>query len=198
VPRIVGGTAGGRRIDVPRGRDTRPTSDRVREGLFSSLEAIRGPLTGAAFLDLFAGSGAVGLEAASRGAVRIVLVEQSAVALRTLRANVTSLELPGVEVHAVDVDKFLAGTPTACDVAVPAQFDVAVPAQFDIVFLDPPYADAIEPSRSRLAGSGWLAAAAVVVVERATRSGAPVWPAGLEEDRSRRYGDTTLWYGRAS
>jgi 16S rRNA (guanine966-N2)-methyltransferase len=181
VPRIVGGVAGGRRIDVPRGRDTRPTSDRVREGLFSSLDAIRGPLVGAAFLDLFAGSGAVGLEAASRAAVRTTLVEQSAPALRVLRDNVASLGLAGVEVHAGPVARFLAGAPTS----------------YDVVFLDPPYADPVEPHLAVLT-QGWLAVGAVVVVERATRSAALEWPAGLVEDRFRRYGDTTLWYGRAS
>jgi 16S rRNA (guanine966-N2)-methyltransferase len=181
VPRIVGGVAGGRRVDVPRGRDTRPTSDRVREGLFSTLEALRGSLDGAAFLDLFAGSGAVGLEAASRGAARTTLVEQAAAALRVLRANAASLGLAGVEVRAEPVARLLAGTSTL----------------YDVVFLDPPYADAVTPYLASLT-EGWLAAGAVVVVERATRSGSPGWPAGLVEDRFRRYGDTTLWYGRAS
>ena len=181
MPRIVAGTAGGRRIDMPPGRDTRPTSDRVREGLFSTLEALRGPLPGAAFLDLFAGSGAVGLEAASRGAGRTTLVEHAPAALRTLRDNVASLDFRGVEVYAGPVARFLAATPTP----------------YEVVFLDPPYADAVEPHLLRLA-EGWLAPAAVVVVERATRSGAPDWPPALLEDRFRKYGDTTLWYGRAS
>jgi 16S rRNA (guanine966-N2)-methyltransferase len=181
VPRIVGGSAGGRHIDVPRGRDTRPTSDRVREGLFSTLEALRGPLDGASFLDLFAGSGAVGLEAASRGATRITLVEQATAAARTLRGNVTSLGLAGIEIHTMPALRFLAGTP----------------APYDVVFLDPPYADDVTPYLDALA-AGWLSDGALVVVERATRSGAPAWPAELVEDRFRKYGDTTLWYGRAS
>lgn len=181
MPRIVGGSAGGRRVDVPRGRDTRPTSDRVREGLFSTLEAVRGPLDGAAFLDLFAGSGAVGLEAASRGAARTTLVEQAATALRVLRANVAALDLPGVEVRAETVARFLAGSP--------------VP--HDVVFCDPPYAVDVAPYLRSLT-DGWLAAGAVVVVERAVRSAEPGWPAGLSLDRFRRYGDTVLWYGRAS
>jgi 16S rRNA (guanine966-N2)-methyltransferase len=197
VPRIVGGSAGGRHVDVPRGRDTRPTSDRVREGLFSTLEAMRGSLAGASFLDLFAGSGAVGLEAASRGAARTTLVEHAAAALRTLRVNVATLALPGVEVHAVSAARFLAAGPLPDDVAAPAQYDVAAPAQYDIAFLDPPYADDVAPYLEALT-RGWLAADALVVVERATRSGAPAWPAGLVEDRFRRYGDTTLWYGRGS
>jgi 16S rRNA (guanine966-N2)-methyltransferase len=182
VPRIVGGVAGGRRIEAPTGRDTRPTSDRVREGLFSTLEALRGPLAGAAFLDLFAGSGAVGLEAASRGAARTVLVEQAAPALRTLRSNVAMLGLPGVEVHGGSVARFL----------------TAEAAAYDVVFLDPPYADAVEPHLAALVAGGWLGPGAVVAVERASRSAPPEWPAGLDQDRFRRYGDTTLWYGRAS
>jgi 16S rRNA (guanine966-N2)-methyltransferase len=182
VTRIVAGVAGGRRLQVPSGRGTRPTSDRVREGLFSTLEAIRGPLQGAAFLDLYAGSGAVGLEAASRGAGRVTLVESGPAAVRVLRANVAALSLPGVVVAALPVARHL---------AAPA-------AAYDVVVLDPPYADPVDDLLAALAQGGWLAPGAVVVVERAARSAEPVWPAGLERDRSRRYGDTVLWYGRAS
>jgi 16S rRNA (guanine966-N2)-methyltransferase len=185
VARIVGGAAGGRRITVPRGRATRPTAERVREALFSALEAQHSPtgdgaLAGLAFLDLFAGSGAVGLEAASRGATHVTLVERDPVAVRTLRDNVVTLHLDGIEVHAADVMRFLAG---------PA-------SPYDVVFLDPPYSDPIEPALVALVEGGWLADGATVVVERATRDGAPSWPAGLVADRSRRYGDSTLWYGR--
>ena len=186
MARIVGGAAGGRRIVVPRGRATRPTSDRVREALFSALEAAhlaatgQPGLAGLAFLDLYAGSGAVGLEAASRGATRVTLVENDPAALRTLRDNVATLQLAGTEVHGLDVARFLAGTPSA----------------YDVVFLDPPYADPVEPVLAALVDGGWLAAGATVVVERATRDGSPSWPAALVADRSRRYGDSTLWYGR--
>ena len=181
MTRIVGGVAGGRRIATPRGRGTRPTSDRVREALFSALEASHGDgLSGLAFLDLFAGSGAVGLEAASRGANPVTLVERDATAVRTLRDNVTALRLPGTAVQAVDVSRFLAG---------PA-------APYDVVFLDPPYADPVDDLLESLVSGGWLRANATVVVERATRDRPPQWPTGIGADRSRRYGDTTLWYGR--
>lgn len=181
--RIVGGAAGGRRLVPPRGRGTRPTSEWAREGLFSALEARHGTLTGLAFLDLYAGSGAVGLEAASRGAARVLLVERAAGALAALRTNVASLALPCVDVVGEDVERMLSepsGPP------------------FDIVFLDPPYLDSVEPALELLAAHSWLANTATVVVERATRSPAPQWPAGLSPDRVRRYGDSTLWYGRRS
>ena len=166
---------------MPRGRDTRPTSERTREGLFSALEAARRTLRGCGFLDLYAGSGAVGLEAASRGSAPVLLVENASVALTALRRNVAALELADVEVVADPVERFLARS---------------APQQFDVVFLDPPYADPVEPDLQLLIDNGWLADDATVVVERATRSGAPTWPAGLTEDRARRYGDSTLWYGR--
>ena len=166
---------------MPRGRDTRPTSERVREGLFSALESIHGTLAGCRFLDLFAGSGAVGLEAASRGATRVVLVERAPAALTALRANVTSLALPGVDVIAEPVERLLAH---------PAQ------EPFDIVFVDPPYAEPVHAALQMLVDNQWLAEDATVVVERASRSGEPGWPTGLSEERVRRYGDSTLWYGR--
>jgi 16S rRNA (guanine966-N2)-methyltransferase len=182
VTRIIAGAAGGRRLSTPSGDSTRPTADRVREAVFSTLESAMGSWAGVRFLDLFAGSGAVGLEAASRGAARTVLVEQAAPALRTLRSNVAMLGLPGVEVHGGSVARFL----------------TAEAAAYDVVFLDPPYADAVEPHLAALVAGGWLGPGAVVAVERASRSAPPEWPAGLDQDRFRRYGDTTLWYGRAS
>src|SRR4051794_41488210 len=101
MTRIVGGVAGGRRIAVPRGRTTRPTSERAREALFSALEARysaqHGGLAGLSFLDLFAGSGAVGLEAASRGASRVTLVERDATAVQTLRDNAATVGQPGID-----------------------------------------------------------------------------------------------------
>jgi 16S rRNA (guanine966-N2)-methyltransferase len=175
--RIVGGTAGGRRLVTPAGRATRPTSDRVREGLFSSLG---GDLSGRSFLDLYAGSGAVGLEAASRGAASVVLVERDAKALHAIRENVAALGFDGVAVRAEDVSRFLR--------------EPATP--YDAIFLDPPYADSIDGVLALLVDGGWVAAGGVVVVERDTRGAAVTWPHGIEEDRSRRYGDSTLWYGR--
>jgi 16S rRNA (guanine966-N2)-methyltransferase len=137
-------------------------------------------LTGLAFLDLFAGSGAVGIEAASRGATRVTLVEHDARAVKTLRDNVASTGLAGLDVQPVDVARFLAGAPST----------------YDIVFLDPPYADPVAPVLALLVDGGWLTDDATVVVERATRDAALDWPAGLVPDRTRRYGDSTLWYGR--
>jgi 16S rRNA (guanine966-N2)-methyltransferase len=178
VSRIIGGAAGGRRLAMPKGRGTRPTSDRVREGLFSSLG---GDLTGRAFLDLYAGSGAIGLEAASRGASPVVLVEREASALAAARANVTSLGLTQVQVRSEAAARFLAASAVL---------------SFDIVFLDPPYSDPVDDVLAQIVEGGWVTADGIVVVERATRDGEPRWPVGVVTDRSRRYGDSTLWYGR--
>jgi len=176
VTRIIGGTAGGRRLATPSGRSTRPTSDRVREGLFSALG---GDLTGRSFLDLYAGSGAVALEAASRGAAPVMLVERDPKALRALRENVAALGFSAVDVQA-DVETFLRGAATP----------------YDVVFVDPPYADGVDGVLALLVDGGWIAPGGVVVVERDSRGAAFEWPAGIEADRSRRYGDSTLWYGR--
>lgn len=178
MTRIVAGIVGGRRLSVPPGRRTRPTSERAREGLFSSL----GDLSGARFLDLYAGSGAVGLEALSRGATSATLVESDAAALRTIRANVAALALPGADVRGGTVERFLTE-------AVPGD-----EPRYDVVFLDPPYALAIE----RVLEGCLAVAGEMVVVERATRDGALTWPDGLRSDKVRRYGDTALWYGRRS
>jgi len=186
VTRIVAGTLGGRRITAPPGRDTRPTSDRVREALFSTLEAMTN-LHGARFADLYAGSGAVGLEAASRGAARVLLVEAEPKAARTARANVSALGLGAVvELAARRVEAVLATPPDRA---------------YDVVFADPPYAatDAeVAQLLAALVSQVWLAADGVVVVERSSRSPEPDWPAGLSDQRGRRYGETMLWYGRAS
>lgn len=166
---------------MPPGRNTRPTSDRVREGLFSSLG---GDLHGRAFLDLFAGSGAVGLEAASRGASPVVLVERDPRALVALRGNVESLDFASVSVRAENVESYLRRDDN----------EVAAAGRFDIVFMDPPYSDDVDIVL-RLVLQRRLAEGGVVVVERATRD-AFAWPDWLVSDRSRQYGDTTLWYGR--
>jgi 16S rRNA (guanine966-N2)-methyltransferase len=182
MTRVIGGMAGGRRLVMPAGAGTRPTSDRTREGLFSTLTSLLGDLNGRPFLDLYAGSGAVGLEAASRGARPVALVERDQGALRALRSNVADLGLAEVSVHPVAVARFLTGEPAQ---------------SFDVVFADPPYADPIDAVLARLVDGGWLTRDAVVCVERATRGHQPAWPAGIEGLRSRRYGDSTLWYGRA-
>lgn len=184
---MIAGTAGGRRLSVPAGRDTRPTSDRAREGLFGTVQAVHGPLAGASLLDLYAGSGAVGLEALSRGAVRVHLVEADPRALRVIRANVAALGLPGARVIPGRVDSVLARGPAD--------------GPFDVVFADPPYAlpgEAVTAMLSTLARARWLAPGALVAVERSTRSGPVQWPDDYTGDRSRRYGEATFWYGLAT
>jgi 16S rRNA (guanine966-N2)-methyltransferase len=184
VTRIIAGTAGGRRLAVPAGRDTRPTSDRAREGLFGTILAIRGPLDGARVLDLYAGSGAVGLEALSRGASDVMLAESDARAARVIRANIEALRLPGARLIADRVERVLARGPGG--------------HPRDLVFADPPYAtpDAeVQRVLGALRDHGWLAPGALVVVERATRSGRLTWPAGYTPERCRGYGEATLWYG---
>lgn len=186
-PRIIAGAAGGRRLATVPSRMTRPTSDRAREGLFGTVEAIRGGLSGATVLDLYAGSGAVGLEALSRGAADVLLVESEPRAARVIRDNAAALGLPGARVVADRVSRVLARGPGE------------LPPR-DFVFADPPYRvtdDELVRVLTALAGA-WLAPGAVVVIERATRSGAPTWPVGYEPDRSRRYGEATLWYGLAA
>jgi 16S rRNA (guanine966-N2)-methyltransferase len=187
VARVIAGEAGGRRLAVPDGRDTRPTSDRAREGLFATITSIAGPLDGARVLDLYAGSGAVGLEALSRGAGHVLLVEQGARAVRVIKENIAAIGLPGAVLVADRVERALARGPDG--------------DRYDIVFADPPYAladAAVERVLSLLAEGGWLAPGALVIVERATRSGPVSWPDGFTPDRDRRYGEATFWYGLAS
>ncbi len=180
MTRIIGGTAGGRTLVVPPGGRTRPTSDRVREALFSALNS-RGLPDGARVLDLYAGSGALGLEAASRGAVEVVLVDSWRAAVEAARRNVAALGLPGVRVVPASCERF---------VAVPA------PQAMDLVFLDPPYALA-EPDLARVLGAlvdgGWVAEGGVVVVERSARGPEPGWPEALSHEPVRRYGETAVW-----
>jgi 16S rRNA (guanine966-N2)-methyltransferase len=182
MTRIVAGAAGGRRLVVPKGDGTRPTSERVREALFSALEA-RGAVGGSRVLDLYAGSGALGLEAASRGAASVVLVESARAAVQAARRNVAELALTGVSVVLSSVERYLATRPVA---------------PLDLVLLDPPY-PLREPELAAvlapLAGPDWLRAGAVVVVERSTRSPEPTWPQGLARSSVRRYGETTVWIG---
>jgi 16S rRNA (guanine966-N2)-methyltransferase len=184
VARVIAGEAGGRRLAVPDGRHTRPTSDRAREGLFATVSSIVGPLAGARVLDLYAGSGAVGLEALSRGAEHVLLVEHGARAARVIRQNIEAIGLPGAAVIADRVERVLARGPAA--------------GKYDVVFADPPYALAdagVTRVLALLAEQGWLAPGALVVVERATRSGPVSWPDGFALDRARRYGEATFWYG---
>ena len=186
MTRIVAGSVGGRRIEVPR-RGTRPTSERVRESLFGRLEHY-GALDGTRVLDLCAGSGALGLEAASRGAGEVVLVDSSRTAVAVCRANIRALGLRGVRAACAKATSFLAG---------PAF------APMDLVLIDPPYgmdSAALSEILAPLARERdpWLAEGAVVVVERATRSGEPDWPAGLRRFASKKYGETTVWFAEPS
>jgi 16S rRNA (guanine966-N2)-methyltransferase len=182
VTRIVGGRLGGRRLTVPAGRVVRPTSERVREALASALVARLGGLAGRTVLDLYAGSGAVGLELLSRGASAATLVESDPAVLKVLRANVTSLGASQATVVAKRAESF-----AAADAAVGDAFELV----FDVVFLDPPYALDIDPVLAAAAPY----ASEVLVTERATRSPDPQWPQGFETPAVRRYGDTCLWYG---
>jgi 16S rRNA (guanine966-N2)-methyltransferase len=188
MTRVIAGTARGRRLAVPAGQATRPTSDRAREGLFSTLGSLGGMIEGAALADLYAGSGAVGLEALSRGARRVLFVESDPRAARVIRANIAVVGLPGADLVTDRVDRLLARGP-------------GERGPFGLVVADPPYAtpdDEVTGVLAALLAGGWLGPDAVVAVERATRSGPVGWPAGYRADRSRRYGDTTFWYGLAA
>lgn len=182
MSRIVAGAAGGRTLRVPP-RGTRPTSDRVREALFSRLEHA-GLLDGTTVLDLYAGSGALGLEAASRGAARVVLVESARTAVRVCRENVSALGLGGVRVAAERVLPYLRSREPVPDV--------------DLVLVDPPY-ELAEPDLAEVLSAvvDHLAEGALVVVERSSRSPEPHWPDGLARSDERRYGETVLWFAAA-
>ncbi|MFR9780417.1 16S rRNA (guanine(966)-N(2))-methyltransferase RsmD [Micromonospora sp. MS34] len=187
MTRIVAGTFGGRRIAAPPGAGTRPTSDRVREALFSAVQAEL-DLAGARFADLYAGSGAVGLEALSRGAEHVLLVESDARAARVIRENIAALRAaPAARLVAGKVATVLAAGPDG--------------GPYDVVFADPPYAvpdQEVTGLLSALVDGGWLAPDAVVIIERSSRTGPVTWVEGVTAGRSRRYGETTLWYGRRS
>ncbi len=182
--RVIGGEAGGRRLTAPKGRGTRPTSDRAREALFSTVGSLGVELSGARVLDLYAGSGAVGIEALSRGAGHVLLVEGNAATARLVRHNLQVVALPGAEVHVGTVERRLLTSPTA---------------PYHLVFADPPYStpdDEVAAALVALVERRWLAPGAVVVVERSSRTPAPQWPPGVAAVHERRYGEGTLWYGR--
>lgn len=183
MTRIIAGTAGGRRIDAPDGRTTRPTSDRAREALFSSAQSDLGTLQGTRVLDLYAGSGAIGLEALSRGAGHALLVEADRKAAATIKANTKSLRMPA-RIAADRVERVLEQGPGE---------------PYDLVVADPPYTvgeERLTGVLGALVDQGWLTPDAVVVLERSKRSPEPVWPDGLVRDRSRTYGEAVLWYAR--
>ena len=182
MTRIIGGAAGGRRLRTPSGEATRPTSDRVREALFSTLESRLGSLTGLRFLDLYAGSGAVGLEAMSRGAGVVTAVESDRRTARLVQDNATALGFRKVDVLAHPAARMLAQPPRA---------------PYDVVFADPPYPMAnteLEETLALLVANDWLAVGGMVIVERSARSVEPRWPVGLVRERAKEYGETVLWY----
>ncbi|WP_156688745.1 16S rRNA (guanine(966)-N(2))-methyltransferase RsmD [Mycobacterium sp. Marseille-P9652] len=178
MTRIIGGVAGGRRIAVPP-RGTRPTTDRVRESLFNILEARR-DLSGLAVLDLYAGSGALGLEALSRGAASALFVESDQRAASVITRNIETLGLPGATLRRGTVATVLAGgTGTAVD----------------LVVADPPYevnADEFDAVLRALGDRGWVRSGTVAVVERAAASAPLAWPPGWSVWPPRVYGDTRL------
>jgi 16S rRNA (guanine966-N2)-methyltransferase len=186
VTRIIAGRAGSITLDVP-DAGTRPTSDRVRESLFGALESADA-LQGAAVLDLYAGSGALALEAISRGAASAELVEMSpraaAVAERNARRVAKAIGRDsGIRVHRIGAASFLAGPR----------------GPFDLVFLDPPYdlpEEELTTTLARLAPS--VTHAGTVIIERGRRSPQPSLPEGLTLERERKYGDTVLWWARAA
>lgn len=183
MTRVVAGAYGGRRLETPTGAGTRPTGDKVREALFSRVESLVGGLAGTNVLDLYAGSGAVGLEALSRGAARAVLVESDRRAAGVARRNVAALGLGA----------------SAQVVARAVEAELARPPRFtaQLLFADPPY-DLTSPRLAAVLdlaqGNGWLTGDALLVVERSARS-AWRFPGGVEALGERRYGGTTLWYG---
>lgn len=181
MTRLVGGSHGGRRLRTPPGDGTRPTSDRVREAMFSALESRLDGFAGLRVLDLYAGSGALGLEALSRGADGAVLVESDRRAAAVASGNAADLGL-AARVVTRAVERFVRQDPV-----------VGV----DLVLADPPYAVSnadVVTVLGALVERGWLSDAAVVVLERSARDSEPTWPVGLVLERRKEYGETVLWW----
>jgi 16S rRNA (guanine966-N2)-methyltransferase len=188
VTRIIAGSRKGHRLRTPAHSATRPTTDRVREATFSLIADWAGTagsgaeqmLAGLSFIDLYAGSGAVALEAASRGAAPVVAVESDQATARIARGNAQTIGLP-VTVLASTVEKALAGDPQA---------------RFDVVWADPPYALSGERLAPVLAAAAerWMADDGLLVLERASRDEPPVWPPSVTDSWERRYGETTLYF----
>jgi 16S rRNA (guanine966-N2)-methyltransferase len=206
VTRIIAGFAGSLLLAVP-GTGTRPTSDRVREAIFSSLEA-QDAIAGAHVVDLYAGSGALGLEAASRGATSVILVERHAAAAAVCRDNAARVRrnAPGgvdirISVARQSVQGFLevgtrdAGADDAGGEEAAADARRTGAAMWDLAFLDPPYElGEAELARALDSLAARLSPDAVVVLERSARSPEPAWPPALGPERRKTYGDTTLWW----
>ena len=181
--RIVGGRLRGRALAAPKSQAIRPTADRLRESLFNILlHAYGDPISGTRVLDLFAGTGALGIEAASRGAAFVLFIDESAEARALLRENVAALGLGGVSrIFRRDATKLGPAHPLP---------------PFSLVFLDPPYGRGLAtPALAAARGGGWLAPEALIVVEEAVKP-AFVAPEGFTELERRRYDDTELIFLR--
>ncbi len=184
MTRIISGFAGSLTLKVPVA-GTRPTSDRVREALFSALEA-RDAIAGARVLDLYAGSGALALEAVSRGAASAVLVEKSYAAVQVCKANAALVqgragrgERPSIHIIGKPATSYLS---SALD-------------EFDLVFIDPPYeVGGLELDHVLEGLVPRLVADAVIALERSSRTPVPAWPAGLALDKVSRYGETAIYW----
>lgn len=180
--RLTGGLAGGRRLIAPRGRQTRPTAAKVREAIFNIL----GPPPAGNVLDLYAGTGALGIEALSRGAQAAVFVEREHGALAALRRNLRDI---GVEPRSQVI---------AADVCTALRRLAAAGTRFSWVFLDPPYVKETEGVLAELSGRDLLAPCAIIVVEHDSRHRPPASVGGLHLTDRRRYGDTELSFYRGS
>lgn len=188
MSRIIAGKAKGRRLETPKGANTRPTTDRTREALFSALvnwfdTADRDAaehLDGFSVLDLFAGSGAVGLEAANRGADPVVLVESDRATAALVQANARHIGVRA-EVRAAKAQTFVEETAHS----------------FDLIFMDPPYGVTTDDVERLLAAiaDGVVAERGLVVVERSRRDREPVFPERFTDTWDKRYGETVLYYG---
>jgi len=170
--RIIGGSWRGRRVRFTPLPELRPTPDRVRETLFNWLQPV---IAGARCLDLYAGSGALGLEALSRGAARVVFVDRERAVIEQLRSTLSVLQSTSAELQVMQAKRYL---------------ESASPEAFDVVFLDPPFADeTLRATCDALEDRGWLAADALIYVERPAREGAPNLPAHWSLRRSGRAGE---------
>ncbi len=190
MSRIIAGSRGGQRIVMPTGESARPTTDRVREALFSAIAAWAGTaaapversLHGLALCDLYSGSGAVGLEAASRGASRVLLVERDPRTAHLSRRNAEALRL-AVEIVVLPVEQLLRKPPAQ---------------PFDIVFADPPYeldTPTISAQIERIITNEWVGEGSLIVVERSRRSPKLMWPDVAAKHWTRAYGETILAFG---
>jgi 16S rRNA (guanine966-N2)-methyltransferase len=196
VTRIIAGKARGRRLLVPPGEGTRPTSDRAREALFSSLDSQFNGFGGRTVLDLFAGSGAIGLEALSRGAKHATFVESDRKAAGVIGKNIAAVAAGPTCVINERVEVAVANAANAT---------VFGEGGYDLVFIDPPYGVPdvdVTDVLTGLTDNGWLHDGTVVVLERSSRSPAFTWPAPYEPTRSKAYGEAEMhyavWYVRGA